>query len=512
MAEGNDSYRTCSTADCARLAAIDVGGCEKCRRYYCFQHVDSPEHTCDVCKPIIYNIPSLPTLWHDFVCLQDLPNIIQRSPLPSASRAKIEKDLVKDIQDKLRENGFISRIVRLTNDDKVHFGETVGISKHYIDFRIASSKDTISSAVDDEKKSTTPAEHLLMRVYRDDFSPILPKREMSAVLMLSNVASLDHLRHVAFTGMAPQYIQFCFEPFGILFIDTVAAGKGKPLSTLNPSGAQWQKIYFSLANFICDLDKPCSRLTAMKKTSPKVIEEICSLFRYLGEVQTRELWLEWTLATIGPFKSATEYYTTWADTLLRLIANRQIFNNFPDDAGLVFRYLKELAKKGRFNPFYPKHKELDTTGFYLKHSGSITEDKIIVDDEFNVIEIQDWAFARLVPGYEAFGHGAIKLRSQPYRNYGQKYGNEGNIDANEYIAATLEAKRRPDLARYFRIREKNICSLAIDMGAGRYQEHGEFLAAFKNILRIAGEIEEEKEEFCWEEWRGKQRALGGSFT
>lgn len=440
------------------------------------------------------------------MCVHRVWLTIQRSPLLPASRIKIEKEVIKELQDKLRENGFISVLARLTNDDTVHFGQTVGISKHYIDIRIASSKETFSSPVGDEKKSATPAEHLLMRVYRDDFSPLLPKSQMSAALMLSDVASIDHLRHIALTGVAPQYIQFCFEPFSILFIDTVAAGKGKSLSTLNPSGAQWQNIYSSLANFICDLDRPCSRLTEMKKTSPKVTEEICSLFRHVGEVQTQEIWLEWTLATIGPFENATEYYTTWTDTLLRLIANRQIFNNFPDDADLVFRYLKKLAKKGRFNPFYPNQKELDRTRFYLKNSGGITEDKIIVDDDFNVIEIQDWTFARLVPGYEAFGQGAIKLRSQPYKNYGQDYDSEGSINANEYIAATLEAKRRPDLARYFRIRENNICSLAMGMGAGKYQEHGEFLAVFKKILRIAGEIKEGKEEeFRWEEWREKQR-------
>jgi hypothetical protein len=442
------------------------------------------------------------------MCLKDLSNIIQGSLPLSASQVNIEKELVKEIQDKLRENGFMSVLARLTNDDTVHFGEKVCVRKHYIDFRIASSKDTISSPTGEEKNSATPAKHLLMRVYRDDFSPLLSKCQMSAVLMLSDIASIDHLRHVAFTGVAPQYIQFCFEPFGILFIDIVAAGKGKPLSTLNPSGAQWQKIYSSLANFICSLDKPRCRLAELKKTSPKVTEEICSLFRNLGEVETREIWLEWTLATIGPFENAREYYTSWADTLLRLIKNRQIFNNFPDDADLVFRYLKKLAKKGRFNPFYPNQGELDTTRFYLKHSGSITEDQIIVDDEFNVIEIQDWAFARLVPGYEAFGQEAIKLRSQPYKTYGQENDSAGSINANEYIAATLEAKRRPDLALYFRIREENICSLAMDMGAGKYQEHSEFLAVFKKILIIAGEIEKGKEEFHWEEWREKQRGSG----
>jgi hypothetical protein len=149
---------------------------------------------------------------------------------------------------------------------------------------------------------------------------------------------------------------------------------------------------------------------------------------------------------------------------------------------------------------------LDTSRFYLKHSSGITEDKIIVDDDFNIVEIQDWAFARLVPRYEPFAPGAIILRPQPYKSDNEKDGNsEEGINANEYIAATLEARRRPDLARYFRIREENICSLAMDLGTGKYQEHGEFLAAFKKILTLAGGIEEGKEEdFCWEEWRGKQ--------
>ncbi|CRG87455.1 hypothetical protein PISL3812_04473 [Talaromyces islandicus] len=436
-----------------------------------------------------------------------LVNSVQKSPLCSASQTEIEKELIKQIHKKLQENGFVARIAKLTNDDTVHFGETVGIHKHYVDFRVASSKDISRSfASQDDSKNTTPAEHMRMRVYRDDFMPLLASLQMSATLMLSEVASINHLQYTARTDAAPQYTQFCFEPFGILFIDPLAAGKGKRLSTLNPSGPQWQKIYSSLANFICSLDEPCRLFAEMRKKSTEKTEEICSLYRYLGEVQTSEIRLEWTLATIGPFKNAIEYYTAWADTILRLIANRQIFNDFPDHADLVFRYLKELAKKGRFNPFHPRERELDTSRFYLKHSSSITEDNIIVDNEFNIVEIQDWAFARLVPGYEAFSPGAIKLRPQPYKPDGQEDGSsEGGINANEYIAATLEARRRPDLARYFRIREENICSLAMDLGAGKYQERGEFLAAFNKILRLAGEIEEGKEEeFCWQEWRGNQ--------
>lgn len=497
MVEGKESYSTCSAADCSRPAAIDIGGCDRCRQHYCFQHVDSPEHTCDVCKNAHF-----PFFIHTV-------NSVQKSPLHSASRAEIEKELIKQTQEKLQESGFVSRLAKLTNDDTVHFGETARITKHYIDFRIASSKDITTSSASDDNKATIPAEHLLMRVYRDDFMPSLPN--LSASLMLSEVASLDYLQYTVMTDMSPHYERFCFDPFGILFVDPVAAGKGKPLSTLNPSGPQWQKIYSSLTDFICSVDEPYRIVAETRRKSSQVVEEICSLYRYLGEVQTSGIWLEWTLATIGPFRNATEYYTAWADTLLRLIANRQIFNNFPDDADLVFRYLKELASKGRFNPFHPHERELDISRFYLKHSSGITEDKIIVGDQFNVIEIQDWTFARLVPGYEAFGPGAIQLRPQPYKSDNQKGGiSEGGINANEYIAATLEARRRPNLARYFRIREENICSIAMDLGTGKYQEHGEFLAAFKKILMVAGGIEEGKEEeFCWEEWRGKQAASRG---
>ncbi|KAH8700845.1 hypothetical protein BGW36DRAFT_459948 [Talaromyces proteolyticus] len=461
MVEGDDRYGTCSSVDCTQLAAIDIGGCERCRKYYCFRHVDSPEHTCD------------------------------KSPLTSASREETQNELAKQAQARLYEKGFVARLAKSTNDDTVHFGGTVRISKHYIDFRIASSKDAPATPSDDSKNRR--AEHLLMRVYRDDFTPLAPESEMAAVLMLADVAALDHLRHTAWVEAAPHYEQFIFDPYCILFVDAIAAGKGKPLSTLNPSGREWQKIYSELAYFICDLDKPRKRL--VEKGIP---EEICSLFRYLGEIQTMAIYLEWTLASIGPFNNATEYYTTWAETLLQMITNRQIFNRFPVDAFLAFRYLKELAEKGRFNPFYPNEPELDTSHFYLKHSTSITEDKIIVDAQYKIVEIQDWTFSRLVPGYEAFGPSAIQLRPQPSRNNGDDEG----INANEYIAATLEARRRPDLARYFRILEDNICSLAMGLGAGKYLEHEAFLATFKKILKLAGEIGDGHEEkFSWEKWR-----------
>jgi hypothetical protein len=395
--------------------------------------------------------------------------------------------MVAKIRAKIKQKELLAQLAKTTNDDTVHFDKTYDITNYWIDFRIVSCKSGASDC------DGCRADPLLMRVFRDDFAPLASKYKMGTLLMLSDMAALDHLRLARMP--TPKYTRIDFGKYGVPFMmieDVVAAGKGWPLSTVTPSEQEWQKVYSQLADFICGHEWG----NRIHDSS----EWIGRLHRYLGEIQILSIILEWTLEEIGSFDNATEYYTAWAERLLQMIADRQIFNRFPVDAFLVFRYLKELAQTGRFNSFYPNEPELDRKHFYLKHSAGITEDRIIVDDQYNIVEVKDWTLARLVPAYEAFGPQTVQL--------GSRSPGGGGKNVNEYIAAALEARKKANLARYFRIAQGNICSLAMDLGAGKYLEHRDFLATFQKILTYAGEIDDgEKETFSWAKWRKEHLAL-----
>lgn len=94
----------------------------------------------------------------------------------------------------------------------------------------------------------------------------------------------------------------------------------------------------------------------------------------------------------GPFETSAEYYTAWAEQYLTLIADGQLYPQFPVEAYLVYRFLQENAT------------QLSETEdkFYLKHVDD-KGDHLLVDEELNITGIIDWQMARVVPRREAFG-------------------------------------------------------------------------------------------------------------
>ncbi|KAL7955738.1 hypothetical protein V8C34DRAFT_326895 [Trichoderma compactum] len=104
----------------------------------------------------------------------------------------------------------------------------------------------------------------------------------------------------------------------------------------------------------------------------------------------------------GPFHSSTAYYTAFAEQYLELIADGQLYTEFPIDAYLVYRFLKDnvsqLAEPGGETKSPEK--------FFLKH----VDDKanhLPVDDDLHITGIIDWQMARVVPRCEAFGPSLI---------------------------------------------------------------------------------------------------------
>lgn len=103
----------------------------------------------------------------------------------------------------------------------------------------------------------------------------------------------------------------------------------------------------------------------------------------------------------GPFKTSAEYYTAWAEQYLALIADGQLYPQFPIKAYLVYRFLQDNATQLSDSE--------DT--FFLKHVDD-KGDHLMVDEDLNITGIIDWQMARVVPRREAF---ALSLVSADMR-------------------------------------------------------------------------------------------------
>lgn len=96
----------------------------------------------------------------------------------------------------------------------------------------------------------------------------------------------------------------------------------------------------------------------------------------------------------GPFGTAAEYYTRITAEYLDLVADGQLYHEYPVEA---FAFYKLFQSK---IPLL-----LDQTAderVYLKHVDD-RGDHLLVDNKYNVVGIIDWQFARVVPAREAFG-------------------------------------------------------------------------------------------------------------
>lgn len=104
----------------------------------------------------------------------------------------------------------------------------------------------------------------------------------------------------------------------------------------------------------------------------------------------------------GPFESSFDYYTAFAEQYLALIADRQLYTEYPIDAYLVYRFLKDQVGQLVDPDTYSENPEQ----FFLKHVDD-KGDHLLLDEDLNITGIIDWQMARVVPQREAFGPSLV---------------------------------------------------------------------------------------------------------
>ncbi|KAG5979932.1 hypothetical protein E4U55_004555 [Claviceps digitariae] len=103
----------------------------------------------------------------------------------------------------------------------------------------------------------------------------------------------------------------------------------------------------------------------------------------------------------GPFDNSLTYYTAFAEQYLALIADGQLYTEYPVDAYLTYRFLKDNAAQ-----LVQESVEGRRENFFLKHVDD-KGDHLLVDENLNVTGIIDWQMARVVPLREAFGPSIV---------------------------------------------------------------------------------------------------------
>ncbi|GAB1320893.1 Aminoglycoside phosphotransferase domain-containing protein [Madurella fahalii] len=193
------------------------------------------------------------------------------------------------------------------------------------------------------------------------------------------------------------------------------------------------------------------------------------------------------LDPVGPFESAIEYYTAWAEGHLELIADRQVYLDYPVEAYLVYRFLKDnvgqlVQPRGR-----DRTEEQPREEFFLKHVDD-RGDYLLVDDDHNITGVIDWQMARVVPKCEAFGPSLVTV------NLASFY--KGDVSPSEddvYLRDALREKGHAELARW--MDDENSKLRRFCYGLAFEIKWSDALPLANGILKVFGVKQE------WEEWK-----------
>jgi hypothetical protein len=333
----------CSVLGCLHSAAIDIGGCAQCEHLFCAAHVKSPFHTC-ISTP-----------------LDDDAWLAAQTRELTALRDRINQEALLEQAKKLSGG----KQCRLDDDDPLGRSLMGGMHIHRQIF------------FDDGSV-------WLARVLRENYTSF--SDQLSNNILLSECATLRWLERLDIPTPKLHGYGLRGDPSNAVGVAYMLIHKlpGNPFIPDLATHKQKQKVLHQWADVLCALGKhPFDKLGSLT-------------FSGVGPVASDRTG---TLPPIGPFNTARDMYSSWAQAYRDLVADKQLFSSFSIDAYLMFDHLCSRATEG---PWFGSWDHLDTGPFFLKHTDD-KGDHILVDDDFNITGIIDWTFARVVPAYEAFG-------------------------------------------------------------------------------------------------------------
>ncbi|EPE06101.1 hypothetical protein F503_02930 [Ophiostoma piceae UAMH 11346] len=365
-----DGVQICGAAGCHRLAAMDVGDCDRCLTMFCAGHKTCSTHACSLA----------PLDDDEWLAAQtaELESLDRKTNWPAllahASRlAGGQACQVADHESDPLGRGMMGGMHvhrRIRFDDGTAWLARIVRETH---------KDPSDDVVDTILKSECATLHWLAtsgcglptpRVHgyglRSD-----PKNAVGVAYMLMDEmpgrpfdmasASEDERAHVLdqWAQMLRRLGDFPFNAIGSLVFDTDSIKDGRIDKHVSVS-----------------VGPVASDRTG---TLPLTINGPCS------------------------FPSASAFYQAWAKSYVRLVESGQLFSDYADDALCMFRHIAQrLADTADDDGWLCRWTALDAGPFFLKHMDD-KGDHLLVDESGTIVGVIDWTYARVVPAYEAFG-------------------------------------------------------------------------------------------------------------
>ncbi|KAI0195835.1 hypothetical protein EV127DRAFT_160249 [Xylaria flabelliformis] len=180
----------------------------------------------------------------------------------------------------------------------------------------------------------------------------------------------------------------------------------------------------------------------LTKMSQFTSSQVCSLVPRNGATQEGAIASNRFLALgkYGPFPNALEYFTSIAELHLDLIADGQLYPEYPKEAFLFYRLLRDRASPVLAATTTPSH--TGSEAFFLKHVDD-KGDHILVDEDYTITAVIDWQFARFVPACEAFGPSLVTADLSSLYN---PRGSSAGLSADDkFLAECFARKGRKDL-------------------------------------------------------------------
>ncbi|POR35265.1 Uncharacterized protein TPAR_04531 [Tolypocladium paradoxum] len=382
-------FFNCSIPECQRPSVRGVGGCDACARHLCLTHLSPSFHGC--CQ-----------------VLDDAAYESQVVAEIDRLRSQINDAAVVEFASRLN----AGRSCSVEHSSKVGPGALMGCANYHARVRFHDGSPS-----------------WLLRVPRVASHAVGLPDSLAEYLILSEYATLTFLETTAIP--APRTFGYGVRGtgtdhgVGVSFL-LMEELPGRPWTGEGVSGHpatkdEKAKIWTALADMLAELAKhpfPKAGSLCLQSSSIKVSAMASDRFVVL----TPE----------GPFDTSLAYYTAWAEQYLKLIADGQLYTEYPVDAYLVYRFLKDNVAQ-----LVPREAEAQAPEeFFLKHVDD-KGDHLLVDENLNITGVIDWQMARVVPRREAFGLSLVSA------NMNALCGGKVSLSVDDVALADAVRKRGP---------------------------------------------------------------------
>lgn len=264
----------------------------------------------------------------------------------------------------------------------------------------------------------------LARIPRNATSPDTPS-DLAEYIVESEYATLKWLGdHIFPTPRAHKY-GLASDPDNLVGVSYILedAMRGQPFNPRLATDQQKTHVYNQYATILNEISRHPRTQASSLILRDGMIKQ--------GPIASNR---DRTLEKHGPFQTSRDYFSSTAEHQLRLIADGQLYPEYPKEAFVFYRMLRDRVAPILANP--PSH----ISGFYLKHTGDI-RDHLLVDNNYNITGITDWQCARFVPPREAFGPSLSTANLDNLHR-----GVAGLCVDDKLVSTCLRRKGRADLA------------------------------------------------------------------